>query len=110
MLHHAVGINAEPSLSPGFRLKVGPDVHAGRVEPDEERFFVPDRAVDEVARGADELGVNGFHALFGERSGVLAFLLAPGSEARVIARRVCGGGHAFEHPAWSEIDPEGRVL
>src|SRR5262249_4783184 len=45
-----------------------------------------------------------------ERAGVLAFLLAPGPEARVLARRVGRGCDAFEDAARAEIRPEGRVL
>ena len=40
MLHHAVGIDAEPGLSLRLRLEPGPDVHAGRIEPGEERLLV----------------------------------------------------------------------
>src|SRR6516225_9428203 len=110
MLDHAVRIDPEPGLAPGFRLEMGPDVHPGRVEPDKEWLLVPDGAVDEVVRGADELRIDYFHALTGKRSGVLAFLLAPGAEARIVAWRVGGGGDTFEHPARPEIHPEGRVF
>ena len=70
---------------------MGPDVHAGRIEPHKERLAVADGAVDEFRRGLEELLVDRLHALLGERPGVLAFLLAPGAEARIVTRRVGGG-------------------
>ena len=48
MLHHAVRIDAEAGLALRLRLEARPDVHAARVEPDEERLLVPAGAVDEV--------------------------------------------------------------
>src|SRR5207253_2779362 len=38
MLDHPVGIDAEAGLALAFRLQAGPDVHAGRVPPQEERL------------------------------------------------------------------------
>ena len=95
MLHHAVGIDAEPGLALGRGLEAGPDVHAGRIEPDEERLLVPVCAVDEVERGLEEFLVDRLHALLGERPGILAFLLAPWAEARVVTGRVGGGREAL---------------
>ena len=45
VLDHAVGVDAEPGLALGLRLEVGPDVHPGRVVPDEERLARPGRAL-----------------------------------------------------------------
>jgi hypothetical protein len=110
MLHHAVGIDAEPGLALGLRLEAGPDVHAGRIEPDEERLLIPVCAVDEVERGLEEFLVDRLHAFFGQRAGVLTFLLAPGSEAGIVARRVGGGRHALHDAAGTELSPELGVL
>ena len=110
MLHHAVGIDAEPGLALRLRLEPRPDVHAARIEPDEERLLVPVRAVDEVDRGFEEFLVDRLHALLGERSGVLAFLLAPGAEARIVARRVGRGRNAFHDAARTELRLEGGIL
>ena len=95
MLHHAVRIDAEPGLALRLRLEPGPDVHAARIEPDEERLLVAVGAVDEVDRGLEEFLVDRLHALLGERPGVLAFLLAPRAEARIVARRVGRGRDAL---------------
>src|SRR5258707_12469793 len=84
---------------------MGPDVHAGRVEPDEERLAVADGAVDEVRRGLEKLFVDRLHALLGERPGVLAFLLAPGTEAGIVARRVGCCRDALENAARTELRP-----
>jgi hypothetical protein len=106
MLDHAVRIDAQPRLSLRGRLEVGPDVHTGRIEPHEERLAVAHGAVDEFRRGLEKLLVDRLHALLGERAGVLAFLLAPGAEARIVARRIGGGGDAFENAARTELRPE----
>ena len=108
MLDHAVGIDAEPGLALRLGLEAGPDVHAARIEPDEERLLVPVRAVDEVDRGLEEFLVDRLHALLGERPGVLAFLLAPGAEAGIVAGRVGGGRDAFHDAARAELRPECR--
>src|SRR6202043_514384 len=105
VLHHAVRIYAEPGLSLRLGLEPGPDMHAARIEPDEERLLVPVRTADEVDRGPEELLVDRLHALLGERAGVLAFLLAPRPEARVVARRVGRGRDALENAARPEARP-----
>src|SRR5215211_7740647 len=63
-----------------------------------------------VDRGLEELLIDRLHALLGERPGVLALLLAPGAEALIVARRVGGGGDAFENAAWTELRAESRIL
>src|SRR5262245_3616991 len=71
MLCHSIGLNAQPGLALRFRLQVREDMHARRVVPDEEwlpGFVLP---VDEVLRGSEELFVDRFHSLCGERSRVL---------------------------------------
>ena len=110
MLHHAVGIDAETGLALGFGLETRPDVHAARIEPDEERLLVAICAVDEIGRGAKEFLVDRLHALLGERPGVLAFLLAPGAETRIVAWRVGRGRNALHDAARAELRLEGRIL
>src|SRR5437867_171453 len=83
MLHHAVGINAETRLALRLGLETGPDVHAARIEPCEEWLSLLVRAVDEVERCLQKLLVDGFHALLGERAGVVAALPAPFAKAWV---------------------------
>ena len=85
-------------------------MHPAWVEPDEERLLVAVGAVDEVGRGAEELFVDRFHALLGERPGILAFLLAPRTETRIVARRVGRVGDALHDAARTEPRPECRVL
>src|SRR4029453_13914796 len=89
---------------------MGPDVHAGGIEPDEERLAVADGAIDEVRRGLEKLLVDRLHALLGERPGVLASLLAPGAEAGIVARRVGGGRDTLQDAARTELCLEIRVL
>src|ERR1019366_6017283 len=64
-----------------FRLQMGPDVHARRIVPDEERFARLHRALHVVERCGEDLLVAGLHAFLGERAGVLTCLLAPRSKA-----------------------------
>src|SRR5262249_14829446 len=92
------------------RLEMRPDVHASRVEPDKERLLVAIGAVDEIDRRLEEFRVDRLHALARERPGVLAFLFAPRTEARIVARRVGRGGDAFEDAARPKICAERRVL
>ena len=67
-------------------------------------------AVDEVERGFEEFLVDRLHALLGQRPGVLAFLLAPRAEARVLAGRLGVGRHAFQDAARAELRLELWVL
>src|SRR4030095_9873236 len=106
VLDHAVGIDAEPGLALGRGLETGPDVHAGGVEPHEERLLVPACAVDEVARSLKELLVCSLHALLVEGAGVGAVLLAPLAESRIFAWRLDGRRRAPEHAARAEAQLE----
>src|SRR5262249_38312421 len=106
MLHHAVRIDAEPRLSLGRWLEVGPDVHAGRVEPHEEWLAVADSTVDEFRCGLQKFFVDRLHPLPGERAGVLAFLLAPGAEARIVTGRIDRSRDALEDAARTEPRPK----
>ena len=76
VLHHAVGIEAQPRLSLRLLLQVGEDVHAGRVPPAEERLAVRVGLLDELQARVEELLVHRLHALDRQRSGVLDLLRA----------------------------------
>ncbi|MCY1406818.1 hypothetical protein D9M71_220980 [compost metagenome] len=82
--------------------QVRDDVHAGRVEPDEERFVVLLGLVDEREGLVANLLVDGFHPLRIERSGVFDFLLADLAPARHHGRVISGGGPAVDHVAWAD--------
>ena len=73
-------------------------------------LLVAVRLVHESERGVDEFLVDGLHPLLRERPGVFAFLLAPGSKARIVAGRVGRRRDAFHDTARTELRPEGRVL
>ena len=71
VLHHAVGINTEPGFSIGLGLEVGEDVHAGGVPPEEEGFVVFRCLLHEGEGFFVHLVVDGLHAFFRERAGIL---------------------------------------
>src|SRR5437899_12670265 len=83
MLDHAVGIDAETGFPLRLGFETGPDMHAARIEPREERFLLLVRAVDEVERRLQKLLVHRLHAFLGQRAGVFAALLAPLAEPRI---------------------------
>ncbi|MNZ95643.1 hypothetical protein D3C78_1148070 [compost metagenome] len=89
---------------------MGEDVHARGVDPGEERLVLLHRLVHEPERGLGELHVDVLHALAGQRAGVLAALLAPLAEARVLAGLVFAAGIAVQHAARAEALLELRVL
>ena len=55
-------------------------MHAGRIEPAEERFARPDLTLHEIDRGRRCLVVDRLHALSGERSGILDLAVSRGPE------------------------------
>ena len=63
MLDHAVGKDAIAGHALGFGLEVGPDVHAGRVPPQEERLLLSDRALHEIDGAGQGLLVYRLHTL-----------------------------------------------
>ena len=67
-------------------------------------------AIDEVERGVEELLVHRLHALLVERAGVLAVLLAPWAEARVLAWGLNSGRGTSEHATRAELESELGVL
>src|SRR5688572_21166503 len=66
--------------------------------------------IDEVDRSREKFLVDRFHTFLGERARVVAFLLAPRTEPRIVAR--CNGrrSSALQHAAWAELRPEGGIL
>ena len=81
------------------------DVHARRVEPEEERLVVRLRLVDELEGIVEDLVVDRLHPLGIERAGVLDLLLADLAPAR-LHRRVVGVGR----PAVDHVARADRVL
>jgi hypothetical protein len=94
VFHHAVRINAEAGLALRLRLEPGPNVHAGGIEPREERLLVQVRAVDEIHCGAEKFLVHRLHPFLSERAGIGAALLAPFDETRILARHIGDGRRA----------------
>src|SRR5437879_13735828 len=88
-----------------------PDVHAGRVPPDEGRLAVLVCSVNEVQRAIGDLLVHCFHALDCQWAGVFARLLAPGSEAWISRRGIVRvRGFALQNAARTEPRFESRIL
>src|SRR5438874_4872611 len=110
MLDHAVRVEAETGLSLGLRLEAGPDVHPARVEPREERLLLLVRAVDEVERRLQKLLVHRLHALFGERAGDFAVLLAPFAKPRILPVRFGYGCGASEDAPRTNAQSELGIL
>src|SRR4029077_17089347 len=67
-------------------------------------------AVNKVERRVKKLLVHRFHALLVERTCVLAVLLTPFAEARVLARRLDSGCRAPKHATGTELEFELSVL
>jgi hypothetical protein len=59
-------------------------MHAAGIEPREEGLLLLVRTVDKVERGLQKLVVDGFHAFLGERASVIAALLPPLAEPRIL--------------------------
>jgi hypothetical protein len=52
MFDHTVRVEAKTGLALRFRFEPGPDVHAGRIKPSQERFLVPIWSINEIHRVA----------------------------------------------------------
>ena len=112
MLEHAVDVFA---IAMGVTAAMaGADVrsqvHAGRVEPAEERLARGLLPLHEVDGGGRCLVVDGLHALLGERTGILDCLLADLAEARIDRGIVQVGRLALEDAARAELGEVGGVL
>src|SRR5262249_5137983 len=106
VLHHAIGINAKSGLSLRVRLEMSPYVHPSWIEPDEEWLLLLICSLDEVQGCRDELFIDRLHALLCERTCILTSLLAPRTEAGIIARCVRCRRKTFEHATGSELRSE----
>ena len=112
VLDHAVDVLAVAVRVAAAMLgaDVRAQMHARRVEPDEERLarcLLPLHVVDGRRRG---LVVDRLHALLGQRAGVLDGLLADLAEARIDGGIVPVGGLAAQNAARAEFGAIGRVL
>src|SRR5258708_18192357 len=85
-------------------------MHPAWIDPHEEGLLVAVCAIDELRRGLEEFLIDGFHALLGERTGILAFLFAPGAKTGIVARRVGRDCHALHHAARAELRLERWIL
>ena len=82
-----------------FRREMRHDVHARRVEPDEERLVVVLGLVHEIEGKVADFVVHRFHPLGIERAGILDPLLADLAPARHLGRIILVGGPAVNHVA-----------
>ena len=91
VIDHRVVIRAlpPPRLADALRLDMRAEMHVGEVHPDKGGFAGPVLPLDEVHGPGGDVVVNRFHPLLGQRTGVLADLLADLAEAR-IRRRIVG--------------------
>ncbi|MND76385.1 hypothetical protein D3C80_680320 [compost metagenome] len=87
VLDHAVRIQADTGPAVGFLLQVGPDVHAGAVEPDEEGLVGLVRLVDEVLGSLHQFVVDGFHTLARQGAGVFDLAVS----------------ERMDHPTWAVL-------
>ena len=110
VLDHAVGVDSETGLAFRLLLQVREDVHAGGVPPDEEGLVGLLGTLHEVEGLGGDFFVDGFHALLGQRAGVLDRLLADFAEARIIRRVIHVRRVAVQHATRSERRLELRVL
>ena len=86
-----------------LRREVRDDVHARRVEPDEERLVVRLGLVHELEREIENFVVHRLHPLRIERAGVLDLLLADLAPARHHGRVIRVGRPAVNHVARADF-------
>ena len=86
-----------------LRREVGDDVHARRVEPEEERLAVGLGLVEELEGEVPDFVVHGLHPLGIERAGVFDLLLADLAPARHHGRIVDVGRPAVNHVARADL-------
>ena len=86
-------------------------MHAGRIEPDQERLLVLDRAVDEIGRRVQEFLVDRLHALLRRAGPVSSHFCLPQGPKRGSSPGVVGRGRgALQDAARAELRLEARVL
>ena len=98
MLNHPVRIDSQSGHAFGFLFQVGPDVHAGSVEPDEPWLVLFIIALDEIDRPLEHFFVDRFHPLASKWASVL-YSLAP------IRQRL-----AADYTARTKLFLEGGIL
>ena len=106
VLDHAVRIEAQAGFALGLLLQARPDVHARGIPPDEKRLVGLVSLVDELKRPLGDLLVDRLHPPFGERAGVLDFLLADLAVMRIDGRIVHVRGPGMKHAARPEFTLE----
>ncbi len=107
---HTIAVVVLTTLAAVLLGEVRPEVHRGRVVPEEERLIRLRLLVHPLDGLGRDLLVDGFHALLGQRSGVRDLLSAHAPPARLVGRVVFVGRDAVEHTAWSELLLEFRIL
>ena len=110
MLHHAVRIDTKAGLPLRFGLsRVQMCMRLGLNQTKNGFLSRFARSMKSIV-ALEEFLVDRLHALLGERSGVLAFLLAPCAEAGIVAWRVGRSRDAFHHAARTELRLECWIL
>ena len=109
-LRHAGFMDGPAVLGVAHRLvlrrQMRDDVHAGRVEPQEERLVVGLGLVEELERQVADLVVHGLHALRAQLARVLDLLLADLAPARIHGGVVDVGRPRVEHVARADLRPQ----
>ncbi len=82
-----------------LRRQVRHDVHARRIQPDEERLAVRVRLVDERQRLVADLVVYRLHARRAQFTGILDLLLADLAPTRIHSRVIAGRRPRVQHVA-----------
>ena len=109
--HRVVVLRLPPAgLADALRLRMRPVVHVGGVHPDEERRVGIVCPTNEVLAGVGEFLVDGFHALLGQRPGVLDALLAAGAAPAVFGVVELVGRPGVDDPARPQLLVEQREL
>src|SRR5262245_39887753 len=98
VLHHTIGIEADPRLASGFSLEMGPDMHSGCITPDEEWLLLLRRFLDKFLGSVVDFLVDGLHPFAVEWPGVLNFLLS-----------ICRGPR-MKDSSWSVFLPKLRIF
>jgi hypothetical protein len=96
-LLQTVGVEAVLGLVLPALGQARPDMHAGRVVPEQERLVGLVRPVDEVERTGEQIVLDRLHALARQRARVLDRLFADTAEARILRRIINVRRLAVQH-------------
>jgi len=112
VIDHGVVIRAleSPGLPHALWLGVSAQVHVGEVHPDKDRLASLVLPLDEIHGPVRDVVVDRHHPLGGQRTGVLADLLADFAEPRVRGRVVLVRRLAVEHASRAVFGAKRRVL